>query len=127
MHRQSDRAFGLTFAAVFTVITLISWFVFGRFAAWALATAVCFATVAAVTPGLLLPLNRLWMVLASKIAPVTNGLVLGAVFLFVITPLGLLLRRFGKDPLRRAADRSLETYWSPVTQRPGGKHFSDLF
>ena len=127
MRRQSDRAFGLTFAVVFTVITVIGWLVFDRFASWAVALAIGFAAVAAVKPGLLMPFNRLWMVFARTIAPLSNGLILGAVFVLVITPLGLVLRMRRTDPLRRGFDRAVETYWSPVAQRGSQEHFSDLF
>ena len=39
--------------------------------------------------------------------------VLGAFFVFVITPVGLMLRAFGQDPLRLKRSGKEESYWSP--------------
>ncbi len=38
--------------------------------------------------------------------------VLAGIFVFLVTPLGLLLRIAGKDPLRLKRVRNAETYWS---------------
>jgi hypothetical protein len=40
--------------------------------------------------------------------------VLAVFFFFVITPLGLLFRMFGKDPLRLRRPPNVQSYWSAV-------------
>lgn len=35
-----------------------------------------------------------------------------AVFYLVVTPLAWVMRRLGRDPLRRALDPAAETYWT---------------
>lgn len=54
---------------------------------------------------------RLSLALGQAMAPV----VLGVIFLGVLTPLGLLLRALGKDLLRLRRDPRARTYWQPVT------------
>ena len=59
--------------------------------------------------------------------PVTS--VLGFLFFVVITPMGVLMRLFGKDPLklRRDADKS-ESYWIERTPPgPRSESFVDQF
>jgi hypothetical protein len=42
--------------------------------------------------------------------------VLALLFFIVVTPLGLVLRMMGKDPLRLRRPRGAESYWSKVRQ-----------
>jgi hypothetical protein len=44
-------------------------------------------------------------------------ILLTIVFLVLVTPLGLLLRMLGKDPLRLKRPKAAETYWT--TAKPG--------
>jgi hypothetical protein len=36
---------------------------------------------------------------------------MGVVFYTTVVPIGLLMRRFGKDPLRLKFDREARSYW----------------
>jgi len=40
--------------------------------------------------------------------------VLALIFVFFLTPLGLILRALGKDPLRLKRPQNVSTYWSPA-------------
>jgi len=42
---------------------------------------------------------------------VVSHVILAAVFYLVVTPIGLLIRLFGNDPMRRRFDRAAATYW----------------
>ncbi|MEI8374231.1 MAG: SxtJ family membrane protein [Planctomycetota bacterium] len=44
---------------------------------------------------------------------VVSYLILGVVYYFVFTPVGLLMRLFGYDPLNRGFDSNRESYWVP--------------
>jgi Saxitoxin biosynthesis operon protein SxtJ len=73
-------------------------------------------------PGSLGPVYRSWMRLALMISKVTTPIIMGIVYLLVLTPTGLLLRLFGHRPLTR--DRSARSYWIPRSAPNGGR--SDL-
>ncbi len=62
-------------------------------------------------PGLLRPVYRLWMVLAFPIGWLVSHLILALVYFGILTPIGLLLRLAGHDPLRLKPDRSIASYW----------------
>ncbi len=124
--RQSDRAFGVTFAAVFTVIAAVGFFVFDALLSWALAAALGFLATALLAPGLLLPLNRLWMKFAGRLGHVNNFVLLGAFFYIFVLPAGLIMRLF-TDPMRRKADPAAATYWSPVERKADADTYRDLF
>jgi hypothetical protein len=52
-----------------------------------------------VIPGLLGPVYRAWMGLAHLLSRVTTPILMAIIYFAVITPIGLLLRVLGRDPL----------------------------
>jgi hypothetical protein len=52
--------------------------------------------------------------LGFAVSRMTGRIVLVLLFFIVVTPLGLLLRRLGKDPLRLRRPGGSESYWSKV-------------
>ena len=53
----------------------------------------------------------IWMGLAYPIGFVISNLILGSVFYLIVTPIGVLQRLFGWDPLNKRLDREAESYW----------------
>ena len=125
--RQSDRAFGLMFAAVFGIIFLVAWFVFTTWLLWTLVLAGAFLAAALVVPGLLLPLNRMWTGFAMRLGHINNYLILGLFFFFVVLPMGKIARLFGHDPMARIPAPDAKTYWTPVERHSNVDTFSDMF
>lgn len=58
-----------------------------------------------------------WMYAAYPFGLVTSTIVLAAVYYLVVTPIGLLLRVTGRDPLNRKFDARAESYWQPRRKR----------
>lgn len=126
-HRQSDRAFGLTFAAVFAVITAVGSFVFDARLFWAAWTSAGFLLLALVLPSVLLPLNRLWGVLGARIARAFNFVLLALFFYLFVLPLGLIIRLTSRDAMHRDPDPETKTYWTPVTRHTDESTLHDMF
>jgi len=111
--RSSDRSFGLVIAAVFAIVALlpllhaplssVRW--------WALAVAAAFATCALFWTAPLAPLAQLWFRFGLLLARIVNPIVLALLFSFVILPIGMLMRMFGKSSVAARRDRRVETYW----------------
>ena len=68
-----------------------------------------------VRPGWLRPIYVSWMVLAFPIGWTVSQVIIGVMFYGVFTPIGLLFRLIGRDPLQldRVRLRGRETYWAP--------------
>ena len=115
---SSDRAFGYVFAVFFALIAGLSWYNDGGHWHWWLGGGALFALVALASPSLLAPLNRLWTKFGLLLAAVISPVVLGLVFYLCITPIGFLMRLFGKDPLRLRLDPQADTYW--IRREPPG-------
>lgn len=124
--RQTDRAFGLMFAAVFAVIAAVGFLAFGLVLAWAIVAAAIFLAIALAAPWILLPLNRLWAVFGRRLGYINNYVLLGAFFYVFVLPTGLIMRLFG-DPLRRKAAPDVASYWSPVTRKTNAETYRDMF
>ena len=116
---KEGRKFGLTVGGAFAVLAAISWWrghripveIFGG-----LATLLILAAL--VIPGQLGPVNRAWMGLAEAISKVTTPIFMGVVYFLIITPVGVLMRLFGRNPIsHRAVNQS---YWAERNEARGG-------
>ncbi len=52
-----------------------------------------------------------WMIAVWPIGWVVSHVLLAAIFFGVMTPIGLILRAIGRDPMRKTLDRSAKSYW----------------
>jgi len=112
---SSDRVFGLVVAGVCLLVALgplrqghaPRW--------WAFGVASLFALVALLKPALLATLNRLWTRLGVLLGKIVSPISLGILFYVVLTPMAIMIRLSGKDPLRLKLDRAGESYWIPRT------------
>lgn len=110
---SSDRSFGLVFAAAFLVIAGIPLFHGEAIRWWAVGMAAVFALVALIRPALLAGLNRLWIKLGILLGKVVSPIALSILFYVVVTPIGVIMRLTGKDPLRLKFEPDAESYWIP--------------
>ena len=111
MVAASNRAFGLAFAVLFTAIALLPLLGGGPPRWWSVGLAVVLLAAALVRAEWLAPLNRVWSKVALFLHLVVATVILAFLFYAVVTPTGLLMRAFGKDPLRLRHDPDAESYW----------------
>ncbi len=115
---SSERSFGLVFAVVLGGLALWPLLEGAPPRWWLGAPAALFLVAALVRPGVLAPLNRVWTRLGLILHRLTNPLVMAVIFYLAVTPTALVLRLFGKDPLRRRFEPEAESYW--IERRPPG-------
>lgn len=72
-------------------------------------------------------LYRGWMFAAMPIGWTMSAVLMGFVYFLVVTPLGLIMRLAGKDPMCRRFDRSLPSYWLPHRQEADPKRYFRQF
>lgn len=83
--------------------------------------------LATVAPRLLVWPNRAWMGLAEILGRIVTTLILGIVYFLVLTPIGLVLRMRGWDPLQRRV-AAQPSYWHPHTARQRDpRHFEKMY
>jgi hypothetical protein len=118
--RGQLRNFGLIVGGIFGAIGLWPALIRGGDArTWCLVLAVLLIVPAVTAPTLLWPAHRAWMTLGAVLGWVNTRIILGIVFFVVITPMGLVIRLFGRDPMQRAFEPDATTYRVRRTLRPG--------
>jgi hypothetical protein len=58
---------------------------------------------------------------------VVSYAILLVIYYFVVTPIGLIMRLFGHDPLQRRFDRAAESYWTPRQPQEEGERYFQQF
>lgn len=108
---SSNRAFGLTFALVFAFVGL--WpLVRGRpVRGWAVIVAAIFLLAALAIPLVLSPLKRLWLKFGLLLHACMSPVIMGLVSYSTVTPMGIVGRMLGWDPLRLRFESDALTYW----------------
>jgi hypothetical protein len=114
----SERSFGLVFTIAFAVISL--WPLISERSPryWALVIATIFLILTGLCPWILRPLNILWGRFGALLHRIVAPLVMGVVFFFVVTPLAVVIRFLGKDPLRLRFGQVDRSYW--IERQPPG-------
>jgi len=60
---------------------------------------------------ILTPLNKLWMKFGLVLGMIVSPIVMGAIFFIIFTPIGILMRLFGRDELHLKFKKSY-SYWN---------------
>lgn len=94
------RRFALTVGAAFLALGGLAWWRDAEMVAVGIVTVGGGLGLAGVlVPGRLTTVHRAWMGLAGLLSRLTTPLVLGVIYFGVITPIGLLRRFLGRNPL----------------------------
>ena len=129
------RHFGFIALAAFGALAAMAWFerlVFGfglgearPVLAGALAgLGLLSALLSLLRPGANRPLYVGLTLAALPVGFLLSYLMMGALFYLLITPLGLLFRIIGRDPLRRRFEPEARSYWiSPGPRPPRERYF----
>lgn len=124
-----EREFGLVVGGVFALLG--SWWIYrGKFDTAAHILIPLGATLillGLVFPKALIYPNKFWMKLAEAMAFVMTRVILGIVFFLVVTPIGVIKRLTGWDPLSRRAGSS-PSYWKPYSERQRDpRHYEKMY
>ena len=109
---SSNRSFGLVFFVIFIIIALWPLLKEGDIRIWSIIVSVIFLILGLLNSKILTPLNQLWMRLGMMLGTVVSPIVMGIVYFGVITPIGIILKLFGKDVLNLKIDKNKNIYWT---------------
>ena len=124
-----NRNFGFLFAWIFALISAYAAFrdahalkIYG-----CLVASIIIGLVAITAPGLLAPLNKMWMKLGELMGKVVNPIIMGFIFFGLITPLALACRLFGRDELRLNRKNTKSFWVNRAPPGPAGDSFKNQF
>jgi cell division protein FtsW (lipid II flippase) len=106
------RSFGLTVGGIFAVIGLWPLLFRSEDARWWAVTLGGLLVVSAlVFPGTLSWVYKRWMALGHIMGWINTRIILSVVFYFVVTPIGMIRRLLGTDPMGKKIRTDLNSYW----------------
>ena len=111
---SSNRSFGITFFIVFLIISLFPVLNEENPKVWSLAISFIFLILGLLNSNLLSPLNKIWFKFGLFLGNFISPIVMGIVFFFVVTPIGIMMRISGKD-LINLKKKNKKTYWIEKT------------
>ena len=126
--RGNERSFGLSVGGICALIALVQLWHRRLALTWIVAVLASLLIVPALMrPSWLRIPNALWWRLAHGLGWINARILLSAVFFLIMTPVGLVLRLAGWDPLRRVRPAT-ESLWSSYPQRcQDPKHYERMY
>jgi hypothetical protein len=105
------RSFGFTVGGIFALIAL--WPIVVRAEDprwWAMVVAGCLLVPAVVFPKSLVWVYKGWMAIGHVLGWINTRIILGMIFYVIVTPIGMIRRWLGKDPMGRQLRPDLDSY-----------------
>jgi len=109
--KTSEKSFGKVFSVVFLVVALFPLFNSKDFHVWALFISTIFLLLAYLAPKTLVIPNLLWFKFGVLIGSIVSRIILTIIYFITVLPIGLIMRLFGKDILKRRLDKKAYSYW----------------
>ena len=122
--KENPRDWWKFLAGVCVALALAAWlmrrrgFIHGRMMWICLAMLALMLLAGAVRPLWIRPFYRGGMTVTFYVGQVASRILLTALFLIVVTPLGVLLRMLGKDLLALKRQPAARSFWQPVKTKP---------
>jgi hypothetical protein len=126
---RPEREFGLLVGGILVLLSAW-WFYRGKFPAVShltLPVGAVLVLLGLIFPQALVFPNKAWMAFAEVLSFVTTRIILAFVFFAIVTPIGVVKRWFGWDPLHRRAGAS-DSYWKDYSERQrDARHYEKMY
>jgi hypothetical protein len=106
----SNKSFGIVFFVFFLAVALYPLIYNEELRIWSLILSLIFLVLGLVNSSILTPLNIIWFKFGIFLGKIVSPLVMGIIFFFVVTPIGLIMRILGKDLLNLKYNLN-KSYW----------------
>ena len=107
--RKDNITFGILFFILFLIIGLYPLKSEGLIRIWSVVLSLVFLIITIIRPNLFTFINKLWIQFGILLGKIISPIIMGLVFFFVVTPIGILVRIFKKDVM--GLKRGANTYW----------------
>lgn len=119
----SNQKFGYFFTIIFFIVSIYFFFQETSIALYISGlVSVIFFTITIFKPDMLKPLNKLWMNFGLILGMIISPIVMGIIFFVIFTPIGILMRIFGRDELLLQFKKKT-SYW---TKRNEGIKYNSM-
>jgi len=106
---KDNITFGILFFIFFLIVALYPLKAGGVIRVWSVVFSSVFLIITIIRPNLFTFLNKLWIQFGILLGKIISPIVMGLVFFFVVTPIGILVRILKKDVM--GLKRVTTSYW----------------
>ena len=107
--KKNNIIFGILFFIFFLIVGIYPLKSGGVIRVWSVVLSLVFLTITIIRPNLFTFLNKLWIQFGIFLGKIISPIVMGLVFFFVVTPIGVLVRILKKDVM--GLKRGASSYW----------------
>ena len=109
INKKNNITFGILFFIFFLIIGFFPLISAGIIRIWSVVLSLVFLIITIIRPNLFTFLNRSWIQFGIFLGKIISPIVMGLVFFFVVTPIGILVRILKKDVM--GLKRGASSYW----------------
>lgn len=109
--KKDLRKFGLTIGIAFILLAVLLFITKKSSFPYFGSLGLLLIIIGLMVPGILKPLNKIWMSLAIVLGWIMTRVILIILFYLAVTPIGLLVKLFRKDFLDMKIDKNKDSYW----------------
>jgi hypothetical protein len=106
---KDNSLFGILFFILFLIIGFYPLSSAGVIRIWSVILSLVFLIITIIRPNLFTFLNKLWIQFGFLLGKIISPVIMGLVFFFVVTPIGILIRILKKDVM--GLKRRTSSYW----------------
>ena len=107
---SSNKSFGIIFFIFFLIVSIFPLLNNENIRTWSLFISLIFLVLGLLNSIILTPLNKIWFKFGIFLGKIVSPLIMGLIFFFVVTPIGLLMKIFKKDLLYLKFNKN-NSYW----------------
>lgn len=111
----SNKSFGIVFFIFFLLISIYPLVNNENIRLWSLLLSIIFLILGMLNSKILTPMNKLWFKLGIFLGKIISPLVMGVIFFFVVTPIGLFMKLLKKDLINLKFNGN-PSYWIEKTE-----------
>ena len=108
---NQNRSFGLLFFVVFLAIALWILTKKGEINFYLISISLIFLVLGLLNSKILSPLNKAWIKLGEILGRIIAPIVMAIIYFFILTPVSLMVRLFGKDLIGMKSSKEIKSYW----------------
>ena len=111
---SSNKSFGIIFAIFFLILSLYPLTNAQDIRIWAVILSILFLILGLKNSKILTPVNLLWFKFGLLLGRIFSPIIMGTIFFFIVTPIGIIMKVFKKDLLNLKYNNK-KTYWIEKT------------
>ena len=109
--KSNNRSFGILFFIVFLILGLYPTLKGNSPNIYLISISIPFIILGIINSKILTPFNNAWIKLGEILGMIIAPIVMAIIYFFILTPISLIVRIFGKDLLSIKFNKQVNTYW----------------